>query len=154
MTLVGKVQKDLVAAMKAKDALRLGCLRMLKTALHNRKVEKGVGSELDEAEAMTVVKSLVKQRREAATEFRKGGANDRAQQEEEEITVLDAYLPAAVSEDAIREAVEAAVKETGAVTVKDMGKVMKAVMGRFAGQNVDGKQVSQLVRQRLATRSQ
>lgn len=150
MTLVDKVQKDLVAAMKAKDALRLGCLRMLKTALHNCEVEKGVGSELDEAEAMTVVKSLVKQRREAAAEFRKGGANDRAQQEEKEITVLDAYLPAAVSEDAIREAVEAAVKETGAVTVKDMGKVMKAVMGRFAGQNVDGKQVSQLVRQRLS----
>ncbi len=154
MTLVDKVKKDLVAAMKAKDALRLGCLRMLKTALHNCKVEKGVCSELDEAEAMAVVKSLVKQRREAAAEFRKGGANDRAQQEEKEITVLEAYLPAAVSEDAIREAVEAAVKETGAVTVKDMGKVMKAVMGRFAGQNIDGKQVSQLVRQRLTTRSQ
>ncbi len=148
MTLVDKVQKDLVVAMKAKDALRLGCLRMLKTALHNRKVDKR--SDLDDAEAMAVVKSLAKQRREAAAEFRKGGANDRAQQEEKEITVLDAYLPAAVSEDAIREAVEAAVKETSAVTVKDMGKVMKAVMGRFAGQNVDGKQVSQLVRQRLS----
>ncbi len=150
MILVDKVQKDLVAAMKAKDALRLGCLRMLKSALHNCKVEKGVASELDEAEAMTVVKSLVKQRREAAAEFRKGGADDRAQQEEKEITVLDVYLPAAVSEDAIREAVEAAVKETGAATVKDMGKVMKAVMSRFARQNIDGKQVSQLVRQRLS----
>ncbi len=148
MTLVDKVQKDLVAAMKAKDALRLGCLRMLKSALHNRKVDKG--GDLDDAEAMVVVKSLVKQRREAAAEFRKGGADDRAQQEEKEIAILDAYLPAAVSEDAIREAVEAAVKETGAVTVKDMGKVMKAVMGRFAGQNVDGKQVSHLVRQRLS----
>ncbi len=150
MTLVDKVQKDLVAAMKAKDALRLGCLRMLKTALHNRRVEKGAGSELDDVEAMAVVKSLVKQRREAAEEFRKGGADDRAQQEEKEIAILDAYLPAAVDEDTIREAVEAAVKETGAVTVKDMGKVMKAVMGRFAGQNVDGKQVSHLVRQRLS----
>ena len=148
MTLVDKVQKDLVAAMKAKDALRLGCLRMLKSALHNRKVDKG--GDLDDAEAMVVVKSLVKQRREAAAEFRKGGADDRAQQEEKEIAILDAYLPAAVSEDAIREAVEAAVKETSAVTVKDMGKVMKAVMGRFAGQNVDGKQVSHLVRQRLS----
>ena len=148
MTLVDKVQKDLVAAMKAKDALRLGCLRMLKAALHNRKVDKG--GDLDDAEAMAVVKSLVKQRREAAEEFRKGGADDRAQQEEKEIAILDAYLPAAVGEDVIREAVEAAVKETGAVTVKDMGKVMKAVMGRFAGQNVDGKQVSQLVRQRLS----
>ena len=150
MSLTEKVQKDLVAAMKAKDDQRLGALRMLKAALHNRKVEKGAGAELDEAEALAVVKSLVKQRREAAQEFRKGGAADRAAQEEEEIGILEAYLPAAVGEDTIRSAIEETIKETGAAGLKDMGKVMKAVMARFAGQNVDGKRVNELVRQRLS----
>jgi len=97
-----------------------------------------------------VVKSLIKQRHEAAGEFRKGGAADRAAEEEKEIGVLESYLPAAVSEEAIRAAIEDGVKETAATSAKDMGKVMKAVMSRFTGQNVDGKRVSELVRQRLS----
>jgi hypothetical protein len=121
---------------------------MLKTALHNRKIEKG--AELDDPEAMAVVKSLIKQRREAADEYRKGGAADRVVEEEKEIGVLEAYLPAAVGDDAIRAAIDAAIKETAATSAKDMGKVMKAVMGRFTGQNVDGKKVSELVRQRVS----
>lgn len=147
MTLAERVQKELTEAMKAKDEQRLGVLRMLKTALHNRRIEKG--SALDDTEAMTVVKSLIKQRREAAEEYRKGNRADRAQAEEKEITLLEVYLPAAVGEDEIKAAVEEAVTETGAATPKDIGKVMKAVMARFAGQNVDGKQVNQLVRARL-----
>jgi len=148
MTFAEKVQQELTAAMKAREELRLRVLRMLKTALHNRKIEKG--AELDDAEAMAVVKSLIKQRHEAAAEFRKGGAADRAAEEEKEVGILEGYLPAAVGEDAIRAAIEAAVKETAATSAKDMGKVMKAVMGRFAGQNVDGKKVNELVRQRLS----
>jgi hypothetical protein len=148
MSFAEKIQNELTAAMKAKEELRLRVLRMLKTALHNRRIEKG--AELDDAEAMAVVKLLVKQRREAVEEYRKGGRADRAAEEEKEIVFLETYLPTAVSDGAIREAVAAAVKETGAATAKDIGKVMKAVMGRFAGQNVDGKRVNELVRQRLS----
>ncbi len=147
MSFAEKIQQELTAAMKARQELRLRVLRMLKTALHNRKIEKG--AELDDPEAMAVVKSLIKQRREAAEEYRKGGAVNRAAEEEKEIGVLERYLPAAVADDAIRAAVDDAVKETAATSAKDMGKVMKAVMSRFTGQNVDGKRVSELVRQRL-----
>ncbi|HSC78207.1 MAG TPA: GatB/YqeY domain-containing protein [Candidatus Acidoferrales bacterium] len=148
MNFAEKIQQELTAAMKAREELRLRVLRMLKTALHNRKIEKG--TELEDAEAMAVVKSLIKQRHEAAGEFRKGGAADRAAEEEKEIGILEGYLPAAVSEEAVRAAIEDAVKETAATSAKDIGKVMKAAMSRFAGQNVDGKRVSELVRQRLS----
>ena len=148
MSFADRIQKELTAAMKAREELRLRVLRMLKTALENRRIEKMAA--LEDAEALAVVKSLVKQRREAAEEFRKGGRADRAAEEEKEIGILEGYLPAAVSEDQIKAAVEEAVKETGASSAKDTGKVMKAVMGRFAGQNVDGKRVNELVRQRLA----
>jgi len=148
MNFAETIQSELTAAMKARDELRLRVLRMLKTALHNRRIEKG--AELEDPEALATVKLLVKQRREAAEEFRKGGRADRAAEEEKEIVLLETYLPAAVTDDAIREAVEDAVKETGAATAKDIGRVMKAVMGRFAGQNVDGKRVNELVRHRLA----
>lgn len=147
MSFAEKIQKELTGAMKAKDELRLSVLRMLKTALHNRRIEKG--AELDDPEALAVVKSLVKQRRESVEEYRKANRPELAAAEEKEIGILESYLPAAVSEDAIKAAVEDAVRETGAVTPKDIGRVMKAVMGRFAGQNVDGKKVNELVRARL-----
>ena len=148
MTFAEMVQQELTAAMKAREELRLRVLRMLKAALHNRKVEKG--AELDDSEAMAVVKSLIKQRHEAVEEYTKGNRPDRAEEESKEIGVLEGYLPAALGEEAIRAAVEQAVKETAAASAKDMGKVMKAVMGRFAGQNVDGKRVNEMVRQRLS----
>ena len=148
MSFAEKIQKELTGAMKAKDELRLSVLRMLKTALHNRRIERG--AELDDPEALAVVKSLVKQRRESVEEYRKANRPELAAAEEKEIGILEGYLPAAVSEDAIKAAVEDAVRETGAATPKDIGRVMKAVMGRFAGQNVDGKRVNELVRQRLS----
>jgi len=148
MSFADRIQKELTAAMKARDELRLLVLRMLKTALENRRIEKMAA--LDDTEALAVVKTLVKQRHEAAEEFRKGGRADRAAEEEKEIGILEEYLPAAVSEEQIKAAIEQAVKETGAASAKDTGKVMKTVMGRFAGQNVDGKRVNELVRQRLA----
>ena len=149
MSLFEQVQTELVAAMKAKDKLRLSTLRLLKTALHNKKVEKGADAALDEPEEMAVVKMLVKQRHEAAGEFRKGGREAAAKKEEDEAAVLEAYLPAAVSEDAIQAAVEEVVTQTGAATPKDMGKVMGPVMAKFKGENVDGKLVNKLVKQRL-----
>ena len=149
MSFADRIQKELTAAMKAQDELRLSVLRMLKTALENRRVEKMAA--LDDAEALAVVKTLVKQRHEAAEEFKKGGRADRAAEEEKEIGILEQYLPAAVGEDQIKAAIEEAVKETGAASAKDTGKVMKAVMGRFAGQNVDGKRVNELVRHRLSS---
>jgi len=148
MSFADRIQKELTAAMKARDELRLLVLRMLKTALENRRIEKRAA--LDDTEALAVMKTLVKQRHEAAEEFRKGGRADRAAEEEKEIGILEEYLPAAVSEEQIKAAIEQAVKETGAASAKDTGKVMKTVMGRFAGQNVDGKRVNELVRQRLA----
>lgn len=147
MSFADRIQKELTAAMKARQELRLRVLRMLKTALENRRIEKMAA--LEDAEALAVVKSLIKQRREAIEEFKKGGRADRAAEEEKEIGILEEYLPAAVSEEQIKTAVEEAVKETGAASAKDIGKVMKAVMSRFAGQNVDGKRVNELVRQRL-----
>ena len=149
MSFADRIQKELTAAMKARDELRLLVLRMLKTALENRRIEKMAA--LDDTEALAVMKTLVKQRHEAAEEFRKGGRADRAAEEEKEIGILEEYLPAAVSEEQIKAAIEQAVKETGAASAKDTGKVMKTVMGRFAGQNVDGKRVNELVRQRLAS---
>jgi uncharacterized protein YqeY len=148
MSFADRIQKELTAAMKARDQLRLSVLRMLKTALENRRIEKRAA--LDDAEALAVVKTLVKQRHEAAEEFKKGGRADRAAEEEKEIGILEQYLPAAVGEVQVKAAIEEAVKETGAASAKDTGKVMKAVMERFAGQNVDGKRVNELVRQRLA----
>jgi len=148
MSFSERIQKELTAALKAKDELRLSVLRMLKTALRNREVEKM--GPLDDADAIAVVRTLIKQRREAVEEYTKVGRPDRAAEEEKEITILESYLPAAVSEDEIRAAIEAAVAETGATSAKDLGKVMKVVMGRFAGKNVDGKRVNELVRARLS----
>ncbi len=148
MSFSERIQKELTAALKAKDELRLSVLRMLKTALRNREVEKM--GPLDDADAIAVLRALIKQRREAVEEYTKVGRPDRAAQEEKEIAILEGYLPAAVSEDELRAAIEAAVAEVSAASAKDLGKVMKVVMGHFAGKNVDGKRVNELVRQRLA----
>jgi uncharacterized protein YqeY len=135
-------------AMRGKDALRLGVLRMMKTAIKNREVEKM--KALDEAESVAVLQSLVKQRRDSVEQFRKGGREELALKEESEIRVIEDYLPASASEDDIRSAIEGAVAETGAASMKDMGKVMKAALGRLAGKTVDGARVSQLVKERLS----
>ena len=149
MALFEQLQIDLVAAMKAKDKVRLSALRMLKTALLNKKVEKGADAALDEAEEMAVIKMMAKQRREAADEYRKAGREEQAAQEDAELVVLEAFLPAAVSEDDIKKAVDEVVTQTGASAPQDMGKVMGTVMAKFKGANVDGKLVNKLVKERL-----
>jgi uncharacterized protein YqeY len=148
MSLEQTLSADIVTAMKAKDATRLTALRMLKTALTNKSIEKG--RALDGAEELQVVSMLVKQRRDSIDQFTKGGRQDLADKEQAEILILNAYQPASASDDEIAAAVAAAVTETGAATATDMGKVMKAVMVILAGKTVDGKKVSEAVKARLS----
>ena len=148
MTLQEKIQSHMAEAMRSKDSLRLSVLRMMKTAVKNKEVEKM--KTLDEAEVLAVLSSLVKQRRDSVEQFRSGGREELAQKEEAEIKVLEEYLPAAASEADIRSAIDAAVLQTGAASVKDMGKVMKAALALLAGKSADGARVSQLVKERLA----
>ena len=148
MSLEKTLGADIVTAMKAKDQTRLTALRMLKTALTNKSIEKG--RALDDGEEMQVVSTLVKQRRDSIEQFTKGGRQDLADKEQAEIVVLNAYLPPAASDDDIAAAVANAIAETGASAAKDMGKVMKAVMAALAGKTVDGKKVSEAVRSKLS----
>jgi len=148
MTLLEKIQSHLADAMKSKDQLRLSVLRMMKTAVKNKEVEKM--KPLDEAEAIAVLNTLVKQRKDSAEQFRTGGREEMATKEEAEIKIIEEYLPAAASEDDIRNAIGEAIKETGASSMKDMGKVMKATMARLAGKTADGSRVSQLVKEKLS----
>jgi uncharacterized protein YqeY len=147
MSLEQSLGADIVTAMKAKDQTKLTALRMLKTALTNKSIEKG--RALEGAEELQVVSMLVKQRRDSIEQFTKGGRKDLADKEQAEIAVLDAYLPAAASEEEIGAAVTAAIAETGAAGAKDMGKVMKAVMAGLAGKTVDGRKVSEAVKAKL-----
>jgi uncharacterized protein YqeY len=147
MTLSDKVSSDIISAMKAKETVRLSALRMLKTAIVNKSVEKG--RDLEDGEVLQVVSSLVKQRRDSIDQFAKAGRTDLVEKEAAEISVLDLYLPPAASAEEIDAAVTAAIAETGAASAKDMGKVMKAVMPKLAGKNADGKAVNDAVRRKL-----
>jgi uncharacterized protein YqeY len=147
MALIDEVNAAMTASMKAHDQARLSALRMLKTALVNRAVERG--HDLDQAEALQVVSSLVKQRRDSIEQFLKGGRKDLADKEAAEIAVLEGYLPPAAGPADIERAVEAAIAETGASSAKDLGRVMKIVMAKLAGMGADGKLVNELVRRRL-----
>jgi uncharacterized protein len=147
MALLDKIQQDMVAAMKAKDEGRLSALRMVKSALQKQQVDSM--KPLDEASETQVLRTLLKQRREAAEMFRKGGREELAAREEAEIGVIDRYLPEAPSESELEQAVDAAIAETGATSQKQMGAVMKAVQAKLAGKLVDGKAVSEMVKRRL-----
>jgi uncharacterized protein YqeY len=148
MSLEQALSADIVSAMKARDQNKLTALRMLKTALTNKSIEKG--RALEGAEELQVVSMLVKQRRDSIEQFTKGGRQDLADKELAEITILNGYLPAAASDEDVAAAVAAAVSETGATSAKDMGKVMKAAMAALAGKTVDGKKVSEAVKAKLS----
>ena len=147
MTLNEKIGADITAAMKARDAARLSALRMLKAAMMNKGVEKG--RDLDDAEVLQVVSSLVKQRRDSIEQFSKAGRTDLVDKETREVAVLEHYLPPAATAEEIDAAVAAAIAESGATSPKDMGKVMKAVMPKLAGKNADGRAVNEAVRRKL-----
>ena len=148
MSLLDEVTTAIADAMRKKEAVRLGALRMLKAALTNREVERG--RALDDSEAGQVVSSLVKQRKDSIEQFTKGGRQDLVDKEAAEIRVLESYLPPAADRADIDRAIAEAIAETGATSVKDMGRVMKAAMARLAGQSVDGKTVNELVKQKLS----
>ena len=147
MTLSDTINTDITAAMRAKDQARLSALRMLKAAVMNKGVEKG--RDLEDAEVLQVVSSLVKQRRDSIEQFSKAGRTDLVDKETAEIGVLERYLPPAASPHEIDAAVAAAIAESGATSAKDLGKVMKAVMPKLAGKNADGKTINEAVRRAL-----
>ncbi len=147
MRLTDKVNADITAAMKAKDSPRLSALRMMKAAMMNKGVEKG--RDLEDAEVLQVVSSLVKQRRDSIEQFSKAGRTDLVEKETAEIAVLETYLPPAATAEEIDAAVAAAITETGAASAKDIGKVMKAVMPKLAGKNADGRTINESVRRKL-----
>jgi hypothetical protein len=147
MTLVERIAKDMADAMKAREQTRLSALRMVKAALMNGEVAKG--RPLEEAEAQQVLASLLKQRRDSIDQFTAAGRTDLADKESAELSILEHYAPPAVSAADLEQAVDAAIRETGAASAKDMGRVMKAVMGALAGRSVDGKAVNELVRKKL-----
>ena len=149
MTIQEKIQSQMADAMRNKDQLRLSVLRMMKTAVKNKEIEKM--KPLEEPEVIVVLNTLVKQRKDSVEQFRKGGREELAQKEEAEIKIIEEYLPAAASEDDIRVAIDEAVQETGAASIKDMGKVMKATLARLAGKSADGSRVSSMVKEKLSS---
>lgn len=143
-----QVQKDLVDALRKKEELRLSTLRMVKTALKNKEIDKR--SALNEKEELQVFSTLIKQRKDSIEAFEKGNRPELARKEAEEIAIIEAYLPKAVGEKEVVTAVKATIAEMGSPTMKDMGTVMKNVMAKFAGARVDGKLVSEAVKKELS----
>jgi uncharacterized protein YqeY len=150
MSLVEQIQKDITAAMKAREEQRLSTLRMVKSALQLRQVEKM--SPLDEKESQAVLTTLIKQRKESVEQFTEGGRQEMADKEAAEIVLIETYLPKAAGEAEMVAGVKAVIAEMGSPTMKDMGTVMKNAMARFsdAGMRVDGKMVSEAVKKELA----
>lgn len=147
MPLLEQIQKDLVTAMKARDEARLSTVRMIKTALKKHEVD--AMKPLDEATELQILNTLIKQRRESADMFRTGGREELAAKEESELKMIEAYMPAAPSDEEMDAAIAAALAETGAASAKDMGRVMKAANAILAGKRVDGKVLSDRVRAKL-----
>jgi len=151
MGYIERIQSDLTAAMKGKDELRLSVLRMMKSALKNKEIEKI--RPLDDIESLQVLQTMVKQRHESVDQFTRGGRKDLAVKEAKEIAIIEEYLPAAPSDAEIRQAVAAAISETGADSLKQMGAVIKAARARLEGKAIDGKALSDHVRESLSAKT-
>ena len=147
MSLHERLTEDLKLAMKARDQLRMDVIRMIKAAVMNKEME--MKKDLDDAEMSRVMTSMIKQRRESIEQFEKGNRAELAAKERQEITILESYLPQALSPEQLATIVDSVIQETGARSLKEMSVVMKAVMLRVAGQLADGKQISDLVRAKL-----
>ena len=147
MSLHDRLTEDLKLAMKARDQLRMDVIRMIKAAVMNKEME--IKKDLDDAEMSRVMTTMIKQRRESVEQFEKGNRAELAAKERQEITILESYLPHAISSEELSIVVDAAIQETGVRSLKEMGVVMKAVMARVVGQPIDGKQISDLVRAKL-----
>jgi len=148
MSLSEQIQKDIVTAMKAKDELRLSVLRMVKSALQLKEVEKM--RALDGPESIQLLQTLAKQRKESIDQFAKGGRQDLVDKETSELKILESYLPAGASAAEMDAAISKAIRDTGATSMKQMGAVVKAAKEALTGKAVDGKALSDLVRDRLS----
>jgi uncharacterized protein len=148
MALLDRIQTDMVAAMRAKEELKLNAIRMIKAALKKHEVDSM--KPLDEATELQILGTLIKQRREAAEMFRKGDRAELADKEEAELKLIESYMPSAPSDQEIEHAIGQALAETGATTQKQMGLVMKAAQAKLTGKRVDGKALSEKVRARLS----
>src|SRR5665213_2083201 len=148
MPLLDQIQKDMVAAMKARDEARLATVRMIKTSLKKHEIDSM--KPLDEANELQILNTLVKQRREAADMFRKGNRPELADKEEAELKMIESYMPAAPTAEEIDAAIAAAMSETGVTSLKQMGVVMKATQAKLQGKRVDGKALSDQVRSKLS----
>jgi uncharacterized protein len=148
MTLSEQIQKDIVVAMKAKDELRLSVLRMAKSAIQLKEVEKM--RPLDGAESISLLQTMLKQRKESIDQFTKGGRQDLADKETKEAAILESYLPAGASDAEMDAAISKAIEDTGAASMKQMGAVVKAAKDALTGKTVDGKLLSDRVRERLS----
>jgi uncharacterized protein YqeY len=149
MRLRDKISEDLMSAMKAKEAERLSVLRMMKAAVRNKEID--LRQELEDAQVLQVLLTMIRQRRDSVDQYSKGGRLDLSEKEAAEIKIIEQYLPAAPTDEEIGSIVEAAIAETGATSIKDMGKVMKACMARFSGRPIDGGKVNERVKAKLAT---
>lgn len=148
MGYIERIQGDLTAAMKQKDELRLSVLRMIKSALKLKEIEKV--RPLDDLESLQVLQTLVKQRRESIDQFTKGGRPDLAEKEAKEITIIEKYLPAAPTDAEMQQAIDDAIAESGADSLKQMGAVVKAARAKLEGKSVDGKALSDRVREKFS----
>lgn len=148
MALVDQIQKDMVTAMKAHEALRLDALRMVKASLMKYKAD--TMKDLDEQAELQILNTLIKQRRESADIFRKGNRAELADKEEAELKIIESYMPSAPTEAEVDAAIAAALAETGSTSIKQMGVVMKAAQAKLAGKRVDGKALSDRVRSKLS----
>ncbi|HEX6466343.1 MAG TPA: GatB/YqeY domain-containing protein [Terriglobales bacterium] len=152
MSIAEKIASDITAAMKAREEHRLGTLRMVKSALKNKEIEKR--APLDDQETLGILSTLIKQRKDSIEQFTKGGRQDLADKEAAEIQMIEGYMPKAAGESEIASVVRATIQEMGSPTMKDMGTVMKASMAKFSanGTRVDGKLVSEIVKRELAAK--
>ena len=148
MPLLDQIQKDMVAAMKGREEARLDALRMVKAALQKHQIDNM--KPHDTQSELQVLNMLIKQRRESADMFRKGGRPELADKEEAELKLIESYMPSAPSEEEIEAAIAAAMTETGVTSLKQMGVVMKATQAKLAGKRVDGKALSDRVRSQLS----
>src|ERR1044072_444452 len=148
MPIVDQINRDITEAMKAREAERLSALRMVKTALKLRETELPGG--VDDAEAVRVLNTLLKQRRDAAEQYRAGNREDSARKEENEARIIQSYLPETATEEEMSSAVDETIAELGATSMKDLGAVMKAVRPRLGGKTVDGKALSDMVKAKLS----
>jgi uncharacterized protein len=150
LTILERINQDITAAMKARDEHRLTTLRMVKSALKNKEIDKR--SALDDQESMAVLNTLIKQRKDSVEQFTKGGRKELADKEAAEIVLIEGYLPKAAGADEIASVVRATISEMGSPSMKDMGTVMKNAMAKFSasGARVDGKVVSETVKKLLS----